>query len=193
MDLSPGSDSCNTDYLEIRNGGSPDSPILWRGCGNGGLSTSIRSMSNKVWIAFHSEANTERHRGFSLSAQMLTDGCGGIVHGEQGNITLPGSGVDKYPNNAECVWTLSGPSGHHIKIDFYDRFEIEDTAGCVNDYLLITNKDDAGTATRFSDPPLARLCGRNLPTSVNSTTSGAELTFRSDARTNGDGFKVRSA
>ena len=37
------------DYVEVRNGGSRDSPLLWRGCGTS-LPPTIRSMSNKLWI-----------------------------------------------------------------------------------------------------------------------------------------------
>ena len=53
MDLEATSDgqcgSSSPDYVEIHNGGSFDSPLLWRGCG-GTFPDTIRSMSNKLWI-----------------------------------------------------------------------------------------------------------------------------------------------
>ena len=54
MDLEPESDNeCSdsiTNYVQIRNGGEAYSPVLWTGCGSNGLSHTIRSMANKLWI-----------------------------------------------------------------------------------------------------------------------------------------------
>ena len=53
MSLQPQSDnqcsSSSPDFVEIRNGGEPFAPLLWRGCG-GDAPPTIRSMSNKLWI-----------------------------------------------------------------------------------------------------------------------------------------------
>ena len=53
MSLQPQSDNqcgkSSPDFVEIRNGGEPYSPLLWRGCG-GDAPPTIRSMSNKLWI-----------------------------------------------------------------------------------------------------------------------------------------------
>ena len=41
-------------YVIVRNGGEPNAPILWSGCGNTGVPQDpIRSMSNKIWIESH--------------------------------------------------------------------------------------------------------------------------------------------
>ena len=37
-----------------------------------------------------------------------------------------------------------------------------------------------------------RLCGREVPEVVNTTTEKVRVTFRSDAEINGDGFKGRT-
>ena len=53
MSLQPQSDnqcsSSSPDFVEIRNGGEPYAPLLWRGCGSDAPPT-IRSMSHKLWI-----------------------------------------------------------------------------------------------------------------------------------------------
>ena len=53
MNIEPQSDNqCSAsspNYVEIRNGGESDAPLLWRGCGSSAPPT-IRSMSNKLWI-----------------------------------------------------------------------------------------------------------------------------------------------
>ena len=70
FDLAPGTDGCNGDFLEIRNGGEPDSPVLWKGCGSNGIPPGgLVSMSNRMWIAFHSGTNADRHAGFALTAR----------------------------------------------------------------------------------------------------------------------------
>lgn len=74
FDLGTGTDGCNGDYLEIRNGGEPDSPVLWRGCGSNGIpDAGLRSMSNQMWVAFHStgaaSSGAGGHRGFTLTAR----------------------------------------------------------------------------------------------------------------------------
>ena len=70
-------------YIKIRNGGEPDAPILWTGCGNTEVpSAAIRSMSNKLWIESHLQGS-----GYSFSFVANADqaGCGGILHGESGD------------------------------------------------------------------------------------------------------------
>ena len=54
-------------YIKIRNGGEPDAPILWTGCGNTEVpSAAIRSMSNKLWIQSHLEGILIQDSIFSI-------------------------------------------------------------------------------------------------------------------------------
>ena len=75
-----------------------------------------------------------------MSASAYSTGCGGVFHGLAGNISSPisaeGSG-NTYPNGAECILDIIGESGFHIEINFSGRFDIEDTFGCANDYLMV--------------------------------------------------------
>ena len=56
-----------------------------------------------------------------------------------GNISAPMTegGTNKYPNGAECIWDIMGEPGFHVEINFYARFDLEDTFGCANDYLMV--------------------------------------------------------
>ena len=56
-----------------------------------------------------------------------------------GNISAPMAegGTNKYPNGAECIWDIVGELGFHVEINFYARFDVEDTFGCANDYLMV--------------------------------------------------------
>ena len=76
----------------------------------------------------------------------MTDGCGGVFHGSSGNITSPKSlGSSKYPASTECIWQIEAEDGYHLAFDFNGRFEVEDSPGCNNDYLLV--EDDHAAAT----------------------------------------------
>ena len=76
----------------------------------------------------------------------MTDGCGGVFHGSSGNITSPKSlGSRKYPASTECIWQIEAEEGYHLAFDFNGRFEVEDSPGCINDYLLV--EDDHAAAT----------------------------------------------
>ena len=58
-----------------------------------------------------------------------------------GNITSPTDtshpSVSKYPNGVECIWLIETDPGFHLEIQFYGRFEIEQSEGCTNDYLMV--------------------------------------------------------
>ena len=74
-----------------------------------------------------------------MTAAAYSTGCGGVFHGLAGNISSPISGgSNKYPDGAECIWDIIGEPGFHVEINFYGRFDIEDTFGCANDYLMVS-------------------------------------------------------
>lgn len=63
-------------------------------------------------------------------------GCGGIYHDRHRFIQTPNYGKD-YPNNAECLWEIRANPGYSIAIQFTERFQIEDSDNCANDYLEV--------------------------------------------------------
>lgn len=44
-----------------------------------------------------------------------------------------------YPNNAECIWEIIGQNGFHISLNFIDRFYIEESENCRNDFIEVWN------------------------------------------------------
>ena len=92
-------------YVTVRNGGEPNAPILWSGCGNTPVPQDpIRSMSNKIWIESHLQGSGY---SFGFVANADQSGCGGILHGEQGNITAPlDNSNGKYRNGIQCTWDI---------------------------------------------------------------------------------------
>ena len=61
-------------------------------------------------------------------------GCGGALVGASGKFTSPNY-PSNYPGVAECVWTITVPSGN-IYINFTD-FEMEFDSRCAFDYVEV--------------------------------------------------------
>ncbi|CAG0898496.1 unnamed protein product [Cyprideis torosa] len=57
-------DDCRYDYLEIRDGGAPDSPLIGKFCGYK-IPEDIKSTGNLLWLKFASDDSVERG-GFAL-------------------------------------------------------------------------------------------------------------------------------
>ncbi len=183
------SSDCSKDYFSVHNGGFSSSPVIWKGCGSTMPSTNpIVSMSNRMWIQFHSDGSGVA-RGFSFTAEQENVGCGGVLHGMGGNISSPtGGSGGKYPNSVECVWDFHAGSGYHAVLQFRDRFDVETVSGCSNDYLELRDyRRSVGRFVRIGE----RICGREVP--PDPLVSGSErskLVFRSNGQVNGDGFKI---
>ena len=42
-----------------------------------------------------------------------------------------------YPNNSECTWEITADNGFHVGLIFVDRFNLETSAECKNDYVQV--------------------------------------------------------
>ena len=47
---------------------------------------------------------------------ILQQGCGGTQTGSGGHVTSPGY-PQNYPNNLNCTWTLTAPTGYSVKAE----------------------------------------------------------------------------
>ena len=83
--------------------------------------------------------------------------CGGNYSGETGYISSP-SYPKKYPANADCIYTISQPTGSIIQLNF---LVLDLGVGFINDscYDYIEIRDGPSKVS----PSLARLCGGQLP------------------------------
>jgi hypothetical protein len=45
--------------------------------------------------------------------------------------------VDRYPNSVECEWIIETVPGYTVNIIFDERFDVEVSANCSNDYLEV--------------------------------------------------------
>ena len=87
--------------------------------------------------------------------------CGGSFTTPNGILTSP-SYPDNYPDNADCVYTISQPTGTVIVLTFHsmDIFYHQ-----CNDYLEIRDGSSAAS------PLLGKLCGSEIPAPFQSSQS----------------------
>ena len=88
--------------------------------------------------------------------------CDGSFTTPNGIITSP-SHPGNYPDNVDCIYTISQPTGTVIMLNFLSM-DIEDLGGCdYGDYLEIRDGSSADS------PILDKVCGDEIPTSIESS------------------------
>ena len=92
-----------------------------------------------------------------------TCACGESYNSTSGVITSP-SYPNDYPNNADCIYTISLPSGTVISLTT-EMFDIEDDSECGYDSLEIRDGSSEDSQS------IGKFCGTNMPTSLQSTQS----------------------
>lgn len=81
------------------------------------------------------------------------------------------------------MWTVEAQTGYKVNFTFYGRFDIEPSAGCQYDYVMVEELvDDQWRQVG------ERHCGLTLPPPIVASTHIARLIFRSNEAVNGDGF-----
>ncbi|XP_043479110.1 cubilin-like isoform X2 [Leptopilina heterotoma] len=175
--------SCEKNYIIVRNGG-PNSPELDKICGNI-IPQKIVSSSHKLWIEFYSETTPN---DFEFTLDQIGNECGSVYRGNRKEISSP-----KFPSsylpNVECVWTLVAEAGYHIRLEFVDRFNLESSTNCQNDYLQLFkwNDNEKGDNEWIE---IDKVCGRNTPGPYNSTSTRLKVLFHSNEAIEGDGFRA---
>ncbi|XP_064467600.1 neuropilin and tolloid-like protein 1 [Ornithodoros turicata] len=94
------------------------------------------------------------------------------------------NGTAHYPNNTECIRVIEAPYNHMVRLDFRDKFHLEESPTCEFDYLEIHNG-----AYAYS-PLEAKLCGDTFPKTIHSEGRELWLKFVSDASIEYTGFKA---
>ena len=128
------------DYVEVRDGPGPYSPLMGRYCGST-APADIMSSASVMWIKFFSDG-TNNSPGFSARITQETPVCGNHLVLNASTIpailTSPSFGI-AYPNNIRCSWMISAPRRENIRIKIL-LLDIESSTGCTKDMLTI--KDD---------------------------------------------------
>ena len=90
-----------------------------------------------------------------------------------------------YPPLTRCRWTINVPRGNTIKLRFLE-FQLEDHPSCFNDFLEIYSGLKSKTF-------MGKYCGERFPAFVESFSNVMVITFVSNDKINGLGFKLHYA
>ncbi|KZC14141.1 Cubilin [Dufourea novaeangliae] len=174
--------ACEESYISVRNGG-PLSPEISKFCGNI-KPYNITSTSNRLWIEYFAKAEPN---DFEFIVEPANNGCGGALRGKSRQISSPNF-PKEYPNNAECTWEITADNGYHVGLAFVDRFNLEGGDNCKNDYIQIFDWVNGTNGRNWRDQ--GKVCGRNTPPPFNSTSNRMKVTFHSNEKIQGDGFRA---
>lgn len=173
--------NCSADYLEVRNGGLPDSILIGRFCGKT-IPTRIPGFTSEMRLLFHTDV-ARSGRGFRLRWRMLNTGCGGRLKANRGVITSPRY-PNPYPHLADCEWRITVHPGSEIALHIED-FELESWNNCDYDSVKIyEGKKTAGQQPKMklcstqSDGQLIRIHDHEATIVFNSDSSNAYRGFR---------------
>ncbi|XP_067648024.1 cubilin homolog [Eurosta solidaginis] len=97
------SGNCNSDYLEIRNGDSMESPLIGKYCGRY-IPARIPSFTNHLYLHFVSDSFIS-DTGFYISWEQTETGCGGKLNSHKGSIHSPHN-VDVNGGTVSCDWQI---------------------------------------------------------------------------------------
>ena len=93
--------------------------------------------------------------------------CGGYLNTTSGVLTSP-SYPGEYPENAECVYSISQPNDTYVTITILS-FNLHDeypyACGSASGYDYIEIRDGSSK----DSPLMEKFCGRNIPASLQST------------------------
>ncbi|KAE8596094.1 hypothetical protein XENTR_v10015965 [Xenopus tropicalis] len=174
--------NCGSNFVEIRDGSSSDSPLIGKYCGPE-MPVPAQSTQRALYIRFTTDSSATNH-GFSISYQSLIEGCGGTLTDTQGTITSPGYPA-VYPHGIQCTWFISIPPGNLIRLTF-DSFNLEHGYSCSYDYLDIYD-----SASAIMESRIGRFCGRSIPPSITSRGNTMTVLLVTDTNTAVEGFSAR--
>ncbi|XP_068160694.1 cubilin [Antennarius striatus] len=173
--------SCRYDYVEVRDGSMPSSPLLGTFCGSN-IPPSLQSTQKSIFIHFKTDSSISNH-GFEAAYGFALEGCGDTLTSPTGTITSPGH-PNNYPHGANCTWYISVDPGNLVRLSF-DSFDLEYHVNCNFDYLEVYDNGTVQTGTK-----IGRYCGRSVPPSITSTDNQMTLLFVSDSSLVTEGFSA---
>ncbi len=135
----------NLHNWQVREGGSPDSPLIGRYCSNRhDLPPAITSQGNQLFVQFRSDYSVG-HSGFRARYETV---CGGSFSSASGVLQSPNY-PSPYPANKQCVYVIGLDPGKAIQLNFL-AFDVEGSASCRFDYVEVTTKFKLNLHERLS-------------------------------------------
>ncbi|CAH1775425.1 unnamed protein product [Owenia fusiformis] len=180
-----GHETCNYDFLEVRNGASAEGSLIGTYCG-ATAPAPIVSTANSLWLKFQSDGSVQNN-GFKATYTTNDNGgtgsgCGGSLTENVGAFQSPGH-PDVYPHGIQCAWYITVAEGLVIRLTF-STFSLEDHSDCNYDYVEVYDN----STTTETGGLLGRYCGSSTPPVLTSAENVMTVIFHSDASVAQQGF-----
>ena len=133
-------------------------------CGDGSdedLTTTCATALTTTTTTTNINTDTTDDGSNTGTSTFVIGACGGASETLNGTFTSP-SFPNNYPDNVDCIYTVSLPMGAIISLST-EMFDVEDDSECNYDWLEI--KDGSSE----NSPPVGKFCGTNMPTLLRST------------------------
>lgn len=167
----------NRDYIVIKDGNTPSSPVLARLTGPGEENQKVVvSTTNHLYMYFRTSLGDSK-KGFNMR---YSQGCKATIIAANGTVTSPAYGLASYPNNQECLYRIKNPNGGPLSLKF-DEFSIHPS-----DVVQVFDGASTSGLRLHSDN------GFTVKPRITLTASSGEMLIRfvSDALHNGIGWKA---
>ena len=128
----------------------------------------------------------DRRWWLSFSAVLFISpgSCTRSFYGNYGSFNTPNYPYYNYPDNQNCVWTISVPYGNHVSLEFR-YFSLETGSGCPYDFVEI--RDGSSASGRV----LGKYCGSGRPPRIVSSGNSMRVHFHSDGSQSYQGFSAQ--
>lgn len=180
------SPNCSGDWLEVHNGGSNESALVGRFCGDT-IPRRIPSYSHQLYLHLHTES-VGTGRGFRFAWHIFASGCGGRLVGNAGVITSPNY-PQNYPNSAHCEWLLRGHAGSRLRIQLED-VRLEELYSCSFDYVQLEAVKGASVHEQPSNPLFCSLPDNPENRIIYLDSNEARIVFHTDSSETNRGFRL---
>ncbi|XP_078370345.1 tolloid-like protein 1 [Oculina patagonica] len=194
---------CTGDYVEVLDGNHNNSESKGRFCGYQ-IPDDIRSHGRYMLVRFRSDSDQLYHIYSGFNASFIAEDKPTVAvpanskevcypgNINNGNLKFSGSHGTlqspqqdfTYPPDSSCDWLITVPEGKIVKLSF-DRFALEWSEGCTEDYVEVRDGND------FNSRSKGRFCGLTAPDDIRSSGRYMLVAFRSDSDySNYGGFKA---
>ncbi|XP_032520799.2 cubilin homolog [Danaus plexippus] len=180
--------NCTDDAIEVYNGQSADFPLLSKFCHRQKII--LEATSNYMFIRLIKHS-TLHDVYFKSQFKSVSGGCGGSIVAPSGMIHSKNY-PKNYDNNLDCLWIISVPKYHRIKLEFtdFDLYSAEDDHpsddnGYCGDFIKIYDSENIFN-TNFSH----LLCPGWNRSTIMSNQPYILVQFITDSYGSAKGFKA---
>ncbi|XP_074102662.1 protein tolkin-like [Cotesia typhae] len=168
---------CLLNYLEVRNGLSPDSPVIARYCG---IITDAKVTADNFLVITYVKMSIFGPNFFTAEYETICEQTVYLYNDTIYNLESP-----NYPNsymlNKKCQWNFTASENHQITIKF-NFFALEKSENCTKDFVKITESDELTVLGVF--------CGLIDSLFAYSTDNKLQVEFSSDKTIEGSAFSA---